>query len=44
MSAENEKDIQEIPRSIQKQLDIVFVDDMSQVLAHALIQTDADSR
>jgi ATP-dependent Lon protease len=37
MSAENKKDVQEIPRSIQKQLEIVFVDDMSQVLSHALI-------
>lgn len=42
MSAENEKDIQEIPKSIQKQLDIIFVDDMSQVLEQALIQPDAD--
>jgi ATP-dependent Lon protease len=37
ISSENKKDIQEIPRSIQKQLEIVFVDDMSQVLTYALI-------
>jgi ATP-dependent Lon protease len=37
MSAENKKDIQEVPKSIQKQLEIAFVDDMSQVLTHALI-------
>jgi ATP-dependent Lon protease len=37
ISSENKKDIQEIPRSIQKQLEIVFVDDMSQVLENALV-------
>ena len=41
MSAENKKDVQEIPRSIQKQLEIVFVDEMSQVLEHALIPAPA---
>ncbi|MCP4718664.1 MAG: endopeptidase La, partial [Desulfobacteraceae bacterium] len=37
VSMENKKDVQEIPKSIQKQLEIVFVDDMSQVLEHALV-------
>ncbi|MBU0973084.1 MAG: endopeptidase La, partial [Proteobacteria bacterium] len=37
VSTENKKDVQEIPKSIQKQLEIVFVDDMSQVLEHALV-------
>ncbi|MFN2356457.1 MAG: endopeptidase La [Desulfotignum sp.] len=36
ISSENKKDIQEIPKSIQKQLEIVFVDDMNQVLENAL--------
>ncbi len=34
---ENRKDIKEVPKSIQKQMEIVFVDDMAQVLEHALI-------
>jgi ATP-dependent Lon protease len=38
VSSENKKDVQEIPRSIQKQLEVVFVDDMSQVLSHALVE------
>ncbi|WDP91424.1 MAG: endopeptidase La [Desulfobacter sp.] len=33
---DNEKDILEVPKAIQKQMDIVFVEDMAQVLAHAL--------
>lgn len=38
VSTENKKDIREIPKSIQKQLKIVFVDDMSQVLENALVK------
>ncbi|MCG8619300.1 MAG: endopeptidase La [Desulfobacterales bacterium] len=34
---ENRKDIREVPKAIQKQLEIVFVDDMAQVLEHALV-------
>jgi len=34
---ENEKDVREVPKAIQKQMDIVFVDDMAQVLTHALV-------
>lgn len=37
VSSENQKDIKEIPSSIQKQLDIVFAEDMSQVLDGALL-------
>ncbi len=37
VSAENRKDIKEIPKSIQKQLKIIFADDMSQVLENALL-------
>jgi ATP-dependent Lon protease len=37
VSAENKKDILEIPKSIQKQLELVFVDDMNQVLENALV-------
>ena len=35
---ENRKDIAEIPKSIQKQLDIVFVEEMAQVLENALVR------
>ncbi len=34
---ENKKDILEVPASIQKKLNIIFVDDMAQVLEHALV-------
>ncbi len=37
VSKENKKDILEIPKTIQKQLELVFVDDMSQVLENALV-------
>ena len=37
VSMENQKDVQEIPKSIQKQLEIILVEDMSQVLEHALV-------
>ncbi len=33
---DNEKDIREVPKAIQKKLDIVFVEEMSQVLDQAL--------
>ncbi len=34
---ENEKDAREVPAAIQKQMDIVYVDSMAQVLDHALV-------
>ena len=34
---ENRKDIREVPKAIQKQLDIVFVENMAEVLDHALV-------
>jgi len=37
VSTENKKDIKEIPRSIQKQMEIVYAEDMSQVLENALL-------
>lgn len=37
VSIENKKDIKEIPSSIQKQMEIVFAEDMSQVLEYALL-------
>ncbi|MCP4024602.1 MAG: endopeptidase La, partial [Desulfobacteraceae bacterium] len=37
VSEENEKDIKDIPKSIQKQMEIVFAQDMSQVLDYALL-------
>ncbi len=35
---ENRKDVLEIPKSIQKQMEFIFVDDMSQVLENALMK------
>ncbi len=37
VSTENKKDIKEIPKSIQKQMEIVYAEDMSQVLENALL-------
>ncbi|MCG8566200.1 MAG: endopeptidase La, partial [Desulfobacterales bacterium] len=37
VSTENQKDIREVPKAIQKQLNIIFVEDMSQVLEAALV-------
>jgi len=37
VSIENKKDIKEIPQSIQKQMKIVYAEDMSQVLENALL-------
>jgi ATP-dependent Lon protease len=37
VSMENKKDIKDIPRSIQNQLKIVFVEEMGQVLENALV-------
>jgi len=39
---ENEKDIKEIPSIILKQIDIVLVEHMDDVLSHALIVNDGD--
>ncbi|WP_299981630.1 endopeptidase La [Desulfobacula sp.] len=36
VSTENRKDIKEIPKSIQKQMEIIYAEDMSQVLENAL--------
>ncbi|WP_035235297.1 endopeptidase La [Desulfobacter vibrioformis] len=36
LSEENKKDIIDVPKAIQKQLDIVYVESMSEVLEHAL--------
>jgi ATP-dependent Lon protease len=37
VSAENKKDIQEIPKSIQKQMAVIYAEDMAQVLENALL-------
>ncbi len=37
VSIENKKDIREIPKSIQKQLEILYAEDMSEVLKYALL-------
>ncbi|MBU1697951.1 MAG: endopeptidase La [Proteobacteria bacterium] len=37
VSADNRKDIKEIPKAIQKQMEIVYAEDMSQVLKNALL-------
>ena len=40
---ENEKDLKDVPKSISKQLEIVPVEHMDEVLTHALILDDGDS-
>ena len=37
---ENEKDIRDIPSPIKKQIDIVTVEHMDEVLSHAIIVND----
>ena len=39
---ENEKDIKDIPKSISKQIEIVTVEHMDEVLSHALILNEGD--
>jgi len=39
---ENEKDLKDIPTSVQKQIDIVLVENMDEVLSHALILREGD--
>jgi ATP-dependent Lon protease len=39
---ENEKDLHEVPGKIRRQLDIVLVDSMDQVLRHALAVDDPE--
>ncbi len=34
---ENEKDLKDVPKSISKQLEIILVEHMDEVLTHALI-------
>ncbi len=41
--AENEKDVQEISREIKAGLEIVYVSQMEEVLAHALVEKHADA-
>jgi ATP-dependent Lon protease len=40
VSTENKKDIKEIPKAIQKQMEMVYAEDMSQVLENAFLSTD----
>ncbi|MCK5350371.1 MAG: hypothetical protein KAJ25_13325, partial [Desulfobacula sp.] len=37
VSADNKNDIKEIPKSIQKQMEIIYAENMSQVLENALL-------
>lgn len=37
VSVENKKDIREVPKSIQKQMEILYAEDMSEVLKYALL-------
>ncbi|MFO7963464.1 MAG: endopeptidase La [Desulfobacterales bacterium] len=40
--AENEKDLKDIPKSISKQVEILLVDHMDEVLTHSLILNEGD--
>jgi ATP-dependent Lon protease len=40
---ENEKDLKDVPRSISKQIEIIPVEHMDEVLAHALILDEGES-
>jgi len=40
---ENEKDLKDIPASISKQIDIILVEHMDEILLHALILNEGDS-
>jgi ATP-dependent Lon protease len=40
---ENEKDLKEIPKTISKQIDIIAVDHMDEVLSHALIMNEGET-
>jgi ATP-dependent Lon protease len=40
---ENEKDLKDIPKSISKQIQFVFVEHMDEVLSHSLILMDGES-
>ena len=37
VSVENQKDILEVPKSVLKQLEILYAEDMSEVLDYALV-------
>lgn len=40
LPVENQKDIEEIPENVRRKLDLVFVEHMDQVLAHALVRKE----
>lgn len=40
---ENEKDLKDIPKSISKQIEIIIVEHMDEVLSHSLILNEGDS-
>jgi ATP-dependent Lon protease len=40
---ENEKDLKDIPVSVQKQIEIVLVESMDEVLSHALVRKEGDT-
>ena len=39
----NERDIEDVPEELRKQLSFVFVDDAAEVLRHALTPTPAEA-
>jgi len=39
----NERDIEDVPEELRKQLSFVFVDDAAEVLRHALTPTPAET-
>ena len=40
---ENEKDLKDVPKSISKQLEIISVEHMDEVLSHAMVMEDGAS-
>ena len=40
---ENEKDLKEIPQSVLKEIEIIMVEHMDEVLAHALVKDEGET-
>jgi ATP-dependent Lon protease len=44
LPARNEKDIEELPRSVRKELELVFVTHMDEVLPVALLEAEPEAK